>query len=481
MLLPKTILSNLLYNSEYFGIVWPHLNNEYFDRENRTVYNIMRKYYDEHKKVPSKNALVINLESMTKISQDEFDRSKNLINGLETTPEDLIWLVGETEKFCRDKAIFNATSRAIEIQENAALPRDEQDKRLPDLGVIPELLQSAISISFDTSVGHDFFEDFETRWELYRQKSMKIPFGIRILDMITKGGVERRTLNLIMAGVNVGKSLGLCHLAATYLTQGKNVLYISMEMAEHMVAKRIDANLLDVSMDDIDDGIVTYSTYKSKMENLSKKGLGKLIIKQFPTGGASVNHIESLLNELWTKRQWKPDVIIVDYLGIMASSRIKQYSENSYTLVKAIAEELRGLAIIHNVAIWSAAQTTRGAWDASDVNMSDIAESAGLAATADFMLAVLETPDLAEMSQQLFKQIKSRYGDKNRNSKFPMIVEKDKQRWLQCEDTTTDPKTVEQASREMQKQANENASSRKKMTDFMNDVEKTSESVDWGL
>lgn len=477
MLLPKTILSNVLYNSEYFRIVWPHLYHEYFERQDRTVFNIIKRYYDEHKAVPSKNALIISLEAMTQISQDEFDRSKDLITGLETTPEDLEWLVKETEKFCRDKAIYNATSRAIEIQENAALPRDEQDKKMPDLGVIPDLLQSAISITFDTSVGHDFFEDYETRWEMYREKAMKVPFGIRILDLITKGGVERRTLNLIMAGVNVGKSLGLCHLAANYLVQGRNVLYVSMEMAEHMVAKRIDANLLDVSMDDIDEGVITYSSYKSRMENLSKKGLGKLIIKQFPTGGASVNHIDALLNELWTKRQWKPDVIIVDYLGIMASSRMKVFSENSYTLVKAIAEELRGLAITHNVVVWSAAQTTRAGWDSSDINMSDIAESAGLAATADFILAVMETPDLAELQQQLFKQIKSRYGDKNRNNKFTMIVDKDKQRWMQCEDTGTDQKTVEQASREMQAQANENATSRKKMQDFMND----STTVDWGI
>lgn len=474
MLLPKTILSNILYNGEYFSVVWPHLRNDYFSRQERTVFNLIKKYHDEHKSIPSKNALMINLESMTKISQDEFDNAKELINGLETTPEDFAWLVGETEKYCRDKAIYNATSRAIEIQENAALPLDEQDKRLPDLGAIPEILQNAISISFDTTVGHDFFEDYESRWEMYRERTMKIPFGIRILDMITKQGVERRTLNLLLAGVNVGKSLGLCHLAATYLSQGRNVLYVSMEMAEHMVAKRIDANLLDVSMDDIDDGVITYSTYKSKMENLSKKGLGKLIIKQFPTGGASVNHINALLNELWTKRQWKPDIIIVDYLGIMASSRIKVYSENSYTLVKAIAEELRGLAIEHNVVVWSAAQTTRGGWDSSDINMSDIAESAGLAATADFILAVMETPDLAELGQQLFKQIKSRYGDKNRNNKFTMLVEKDKQRWLQCEDTGTDPKTVEQASREMQAQANENATQRKKMQDFMN-----AEDVEW--
>ncbi|AIA65050.1 putative DNA primase-helicase subunit [Cronobacter phage S13] len=474
MLLPKTILSNVLYNSEYFSVVWPHLRNDYFSRQERTVFNLIKKYHDEHKSIPSKNALMINLESMTKISQDEFDSARDLINGLETTPEDLAWLVGETEKYCRDKAIYNATSRAIEIQENAALPLDEQDKRIPDLGAIPEILQSAISISFDTTVGHDFFEDYESRWEMYREKTMKIPFGIRILDMITKQGVERRTLNLLMAGVNVGKSLGLCHLAATYLAQGRNVLYVSMEMAEHMVAKRIDANLLDVSMDDIDDGVITYSSYKARMENLSKKGLGKLIIKQFPTGGASVNHINALLNELWTKRQWKPDIIIVDYLGIMASSRIKVYSENSYTLVKAIAEELRGLAIEHNVVVWSAAQTTRAGWDSSDINMSDIAESAGLAATADFILAMMETPDLAELGQQLFKQIKSRYGDKNRNNKFTMLVEKDKQRWLQCEDTGTDPKTVEQASREMQVQANENATQRKKMQDFMN-----ADEVEW--
>lgn len=479
MLLPKTILSNVLYNSEYFRIVWPHLSNEYFNNQDRTVFNIISKYYDEYKSIPSKNALLITLESITKISQDEFDNAQDLIKNLETTPEDLSWLVQETEKYCRDKAIYNATSRAIEIQENAALPLDEQDKKLPAVGVIPELLQKAIGITFDTTVGHDFFEDYEARWEMYREKLMKIPFGIKILDMITKGGVEKRTLNLLMAGVNVGKSLGLCHLAAAYMQQGKNVLYISMEMAEHMVAKRIDANLLDVSMDDIDEGIITYSSYKSKMEGLKSKGLGKLVIKQFPTGGASVNHFNTLLNELWTKRQWKPDVIIVDYLGIMSSSRIKVYSENSYTLVKAIAEELRGLAIEHNVPVWSAAQTNRNGWESSDVSMSDIAESAGLAATADFILAVMETPDLAEMGQQSFKQIKSRYGDKNRNNKFTMIVEKDKQRWMQCEDTTTDPNTVEKASRAMQAQANENASSRKKMLDFANDSE--TNDVDWGI
>lgn len=478
MLLPKTILSNVLYNDAYFRIVWPHLRSEYFINQERTVFNIITRYQEEHKSIPSKNAMIINLESMTKISQDEFDRAKDLINSLETTPEDLSWLVQETEKYCKDKAIYNATSRAIEIQENAFLPRDEQDKRLPDVGAIPELLQKAISISFDTAVGHDFFEDYEARWMSYREKLAKIPFGIKILDMITKGGVEKKTLNLIMAGVNVGKSLGLCQLAASYMTQGKNVLYVSMEMSQEMVAKRIDANLLDVSMDDIDDGVITYSTYKSRIEALNNKGLGKLIVKQFPTGGASVNHINALLNELWTKKQWKPDVIIVDYLGIMASSRIKVYSENSYTLVKAIAEELRGLAIEHDVPVWSAAQTNRNGWESSDISMADIAESAGLAATADFILAVMETPDLAELGQQLFKQIKSRYGDKNKFNKFTMIVEKDKQRWLQTEDTTTDPKTVEQASRAMQAEANENASGRRKMQEFMN---AGSSDVDWGL
>ncbi|QHJ78882.1 MAG: hypothetical protein [Caudoviricetes sp.] len=479
MLLPKTILSNILYNQEYFQVVWPHLDPSYFERQDKTVLTLIKKYFEKHKTLPSRNALLISLEEMTKISQDEFDRSEALIKGLETTPEDLCWLVDQTERYCRDKAIYNATSRAIEIQENAALPLDEQDKKIPDVGIIPELLQDAISISFDTSVGHDFFENFEDRWLMYREKTMKIPFGIRILDLITKNGVERRTLNLIMAGVNVGKSLGLCHLAATYLTQGRNVLYVSMEMAEHVVAKRIEANLMDVSMDDLDDGVIQYNTYKSKMENLKAKGMGRLIIKQFPTGGASTNHINALLTELWTKLQWKPDIIIVDYLGIMASSRIKIFSENSYTLVKAIAEELRGLAIEHNVVVWSAAQTNRNGWESADVGMADIAESAGLAATADFILAVMEPPELAELGQQRFKQIKSRYGDKNRNSSFLMVVEKDKQRWLQTEDTGTDRKTMEQASRETVIQANENATARSKMKNFMSDDDKV-ESVDWG-
>lgn len=469
MLLPKVILSNLLYNSEYFSKVWPYMNTDYFDRENKTVIKLITDYHNEHKGIPTKNALIIKLESLRHISQDEFDKSKDLISKLETTPDDFSWLISETEKYCKDKAIYNATSLAIEIQENASLPLNEQNKKLPAVGAIPDILQRAIALSFDTTVGHDFMEDYEERWRLYKEKSMKIPFGIKILDMITKGGVEKKTLNLLLAGVNVGKSLGLCQLASSYLQQGKNVLYISMEMAEHNVAKRIDANLIDVSMDDIDDGIITYSTYKARMEGLSKKGLGTLKIKQFPTGAASVDNFRALLNELKLKKGWKPDIIIVDYLGIMASSRIKIYSENSYTLVKAIAEELRGLAIEEDVVVWSAAQTTRGGWDSSDVNMSDIAESAGLAATADFILALMETPELAELGQQLFKQIKSRYGDKNKYNKFNMLVDKGKQRWKQIEDTTTDPKTLDQAARQSKIEANQNATARSKMGTFMND------------
>lgn len=448
----------MLFNEEYFRIAWPHLKPEYFNRgSERIVYSIFKKYVDEYDGLPTQNALLIELDKKQSISQGDYDQTVEDINNFVNAPEDLRWLVDTTEKYCKDKALYNAVSRAAEIQENAALPMENQNSKLPDVGIIPDMLRDALAICFDTSVGHDYFEDYEERWELYTKKTAKIPFSIKIMNTITKGGVERKTLNLIMAGVNVGKSLTMCSLAADYLSQGYNVLYISMEMAEEVVSKRIDANLMNISMDDFD--TLTGGSYKSKIKAIADRNkTGKLVIKQFPTGGANVNHFNALMEELKTKKGWIPDVVMVDYLGICSSARIRTFSENSYALVKAIAEELRGFAVRWDVAVWSGAQTNRAGWGSSDVEMGDIAESAGLAATADFILALMETEELAQMQQYLAKQIKSRYGDKSKWGKFNVGVDKGKQRIYELDENgQAAPKPVEQATREMGAQANANA------------------------
>lgn len=375
----KTIFSQLIYNGAFFTNVWPHLKTDYFiEEEEKLVYKLIKKHVDEYSNIPTPTALNIALDK-ERGNQTVYEGAKTLLDSLANTPEDLEWLMAETEKFIRDRAMYIAMSKALEIQANAQLPKDKQNKKLPAEGAIPEIMQEALSITFNSDVGHDWFNDFEKRFLLYQTKANKIPFKLPILNKITKGGAERKTLNVLLAGVNVGKSLGLCSLAADYMECGYNVLYISMEMAEHVVAKRIDANLLDISLDELDSGNVTFAEYSARMKRVKNKKIGdkpvgRLMVKQFPTGGANSNHFEALMNELRLKKQFKPDVVIVDYLGICASSRLRVYSENSYTLVKAIAEELRGFFVKWDVIGWTAAQTTRAGWDASDLNMSDTAE-----------------------------------------------------------------------------------------------------------
>lgn len=428
------ILGQLISNQEYFGRVWPYLKDDYFDKgPARTLYNSIKKHVDTYNGVPSTVALDLVI-SNSNLPETEFKGVKTLLDSLKIEKESTDWLIPETEKYVKTVAMHNATSRIIQIQVNADKPLSQRDKKLPDVGAIPDIMRDALSVCFDSSVGHNWMDDYETRWLSYQNKTRKIPFKLNILNRITKGGVEIGTLNIILAGVNVGKSLGLCSMAADYLQMGKNVLYISMEMAEEVCAKRIDANLLDVSMDDIDDGHVSYAEYKSKMERWRKSNcLGSLYIKQYPIGSANALTFKALLNELKLKKGFKPDVIFVDYLGICASSRIKVFSENSYTLVKAIAEELRALAVEEGIPLWTAAQTTRGGWDNSDITMGDIAESAGLAATADFIIAAIETEELAQQGIQLLKQIKSRYGDKNINNKINIGVKKGNQRWYETD------------------------------------------------
>lgn len=423
----------MLFNNTYFISAYPYLKDEYFDKgPYREIFTLIQKHVNEYNTIPTLTALNIALDKKS-IDQNTHDGVKEVLGRLTSKPEDHSWLMKETESYCKDQAMYNALSRAIEIQENASKPFEERNKRLPDVGAIEDLMKEALSISFDGSVGHDWFEDYERRYMLYQSKANKVPFISHILNKITKGGAEIGTLNVIMAGVNVGKSLGLCSLAADYLQSGKNVVYFSMEMAEHVVAKRIDANLLDVTLDEIDDGQISFAEYKAKMEKLKSGNMGRLIIKQYPTSGANANHFNAFLNELKLKKNFKADVVIVDYLGICASTRLGGGTENSYSFVKAIAEELRGLAVQHQVVLWTGAQTTRSAWDSTDIDMADVAESAGLPATADFMLAVMETEELAHMGLQLFKQIKSRYGDKNYYNKFKMGVKKGNQRWYDVE------------------------------------------------
>lgn len=426
------ILGQLISNNDYFGKVWPYLNSDYFDKgPPRIIYKSIKHHVDNYNGIPSKVALELAL-SNANLNEVDFKGTTTLLSNLKTDKESLDWLIPETEKYIKNVAMYNATMQIVNIQTNAEKPLDKRDKKLPDVGAIPDIMKNALSVCFDTSVGHNWMSDYESRWLSYQNKSRKIPFKLNILNRITKQGVEIGTLNILLAGVNVGKSLGLCSLAADYLQIGKNVLYISMEMAEEVVAKRIDANLLDVTMDDIDDGRISYPEYKSKMERWRKSSvLGQLYIKQYPIGGAHSLSFKALLNELKLKKGFIPDVIVIDYLGICGSSRIKVFSENSYTLVKAIAEELRALAVEEEVPIWTAAQTTRAGWDSSDISMGDIAESAGLSHTADFILAVIETEELAQQGVQLMKQIKSRYGDKMINNKFNLFVKKGNQRWYE--------------------------------------------------
>lgn len=431
----ETILAQLLGNRDYFTRVWPYMDASYFDQgPAKTLFKTIKAHVNEYNSVPTKNALDIALDNAN-ISESEYTGTKSLLKDLNAAPEDFDWLVKETEKYVQKAAMYNATSKIIEIQTNADLSPEQQNKKLPGIGAIPDIMRSALSICFDSALGHDWMDDYESRYQSYLNKSKKVPFLLNILNKITKGGVEYGTENVLLAGTNVGKSLGLCSLAADYLKQGYDVLYISMEMAEEVCAKRIDANLLDVSLDDIDDGHLTWPEYKAKMENWRKKGtLGRLKVKQYPTGGAHADTFRALLNEYKLKQGFVPQIVIVDYLAICASSRIKTFSENSYGLIKAVAEELRGFAVEKGIVLWTAAQTTRGGSVSAEIDMTDIAESFGIAHTADFMLGVVETEEFAQMGLQMFKQLKSRYGDKNYYNKFKMGVKKGNQRWVEVED-----------------------------------------------
>lgn len=417
--LEKIILHNLFKNETYSRKITPFLKREYFhERSVRFVFETIHDFIIKYNNLPTKEALYIILDKNKSITHDEMKQISNIIEDISNSKEssDIDWLVSETEGFCRDKAIYNAIMESIQIIDG----KSQQSQ-----GAIPDILSKALAVSFDVHIGHDYIEDYEKRYEFYHTVEKKVPFDLDFFNQITNGGTPSKTLNIVMAGTGVGKSLFLCHHAANCLKQNANVLYITCEMAEERIAERIDANLLDITLDNLKE--LPKTVYEKRMQNLGSGVKGKLIIKEYPTATANVNHFRFLLDELWLKRKFKPDVIFIDYLNICASARLKNGNNiNSYTYIKSIAEELRGLAVEYNVPLFSATQTTRSGYSNTDVGLEDTSESFGLPATADFMFALISTEELAEQNQIMVKQLKNRYNDTAVNRKFLLGINRAK-------------------------------------------------------
>ena len=416
----QLILSNLVQNDQYMRKVLPFLKEEYFaDRVERKIFTLISDFVSKYNKPPNKDALSICVDESSGLNESEYKDAVSLIRDITSSideSQDDQWLVDTTEKFCKDKSIYNAILESISIIDGKS---DYSKNHLPNL------LQDALSVSFDVSIGHDYIEDSDTRYDFYHKKEARIPFDLDFFNKITNNGTPTKTLNIILAGTGVGKSLFMCHHASNCITQGKNVLYITCEMAEERIAERIDANLMNITMDDLRD--LPKEMYDKKVDSVASGVSGKLIIKEYPTATANVNHFRSLLEELKMKKKFIPDIIFVDYLNICAAARFKNAANvNSYMYVKAIAEELRGLAVEFNVPIFSATQTNRSGFANTDVGLEDTSESFGLPATADFMFAVITSDELDSMNQVLVKQLKNRYNDTAVNKKFVVGINRAK-------------------------------------------------------
>jgi len=424
------VLRNLLYNEEYLRKVVPFIKSDYFEDTNqKVVFEEILKFVEEYNQPATKEILNIELEKRSDINDNTFNEITKFISYLEDEPTEYSWLVDTTEKWCRDRAIYLALMESIHIADG----KDEKKNR----DSIPSILSDALAVSFDTHIGHDYLLDYEQRYETYHRKEEKISFDLEYLNKITKGGLPNKTLNIALAGTGVGKSLFMCHVASSVLLQGKNVLYITLEMAEERIAERIDANLLNVNIQEIVD--LPKVMFESKVNNLAKKTQGTLIIKEYPTASAHAGHFRSLLNELALKKSFRPDIIFIDYLNICASSRYRGNSTvNSYSYIKAIAEELRGLAVEANVPIVSATQTTRSGYGSSDVELTDTSESFGLPATADLMFALISTEELESLGQILVKQLKNRYNDLSIYKRFVVGIDRAKMRLYDCEQNAQD-------------------------------------------
>jgi len=421
----RTTLSNLVYNENYTRKVLPFLKSEYFsDRQERIVFEEISKFVEKFNNRPTKQALSIELDKRKDLNDDEFKKVLEVVETLSDAEVDLNWLVETTEKFCKEKAVYNAVLESIKIIDG----KDKQKK----IDAIPDVLSDALAVAFDQHIGHDYVDDGEDRYEFYHKKEEKIEFDLDYFNKITKGGLPQKTLNVALAGTGVGKSLFMCHFASTLLMQGKNVLYITLEMAEEKIAERIDANLMNVTMDELRQ--LPKKMFEDRLTKIQSKTNGKLIIKEYPTASAHAGHFRALIKELALKRSFKPDIIFVDYLNICASSRFKGNANvGSYFYIKAIAEELRGLAVENNLPIVSATQTTRGGYSNSDIGMEDTSESFALPATADFMFALISTEELEKLNQIMVKQLKNRYNDPNMNKRFVIGVDRGKMKLYDCE------------------------------------------------
>ena len=425
MRIEEQILSNLIHNEEYCRKVIPFINHSYFsDFKEKMIIEEITAFFNKYNKPISSDVLKIELSNRSDITDKQLSDVIANVGALPTEEANQDWLVEHTEKFCKDKAVYNAILESIRIIDG------KDDKRTQE--AIPNILSEALAVSFDNHVGHDYLDDAQDRFDFYHRVEEKLEFDLDLFNKITKGGFSKKTLNVILAGTGVGKSLFMCHVAASTLMQGKNVLYITMEMAEERIAERIDANLLNLSMDELK--VVDRKVFNTRLDKIAKKTQGKLIVKEYPTAGAHSGHFRALLEELKIKKDFMPDLIVIDYLNICASARLKMGANvNSYTYVKTIAEELRGLAVEYNVPMLSATQTTRGGFDNTDVGLQDTSESFGLPATVDFMCALISTEELEEMNQLMVKQLKNRYNDPSYFKRFVIGVDRSKMKLYNVE------------------------------------------------
>ena len=419
----KTILSHLVYNEKYTRKVIAFLKDDYFhSQDQKTVFEIIQQYFQKFNSVPTKEVIKIELDGKT-LNQTLFSQCITVVDDLNVEDTELDWLVTRTEKFCQDKAIYNAIMESISIIDG----NGKQDK-----GALPKILQDALGVSFDSHIGHDFIADANDRYEFYHHKEEKIPFNLEFMNKITQGGLARKTLNVIMASTGGGKSLFMCHCAATNMMDGKNVLYITLEMSEQRIAERIDANLMNVPISDL--SLLPKDTYVEKLAKIKSKTTGKLIVKEYPTAAGNANHFRHLLNELKIKKNFVADVIYIDYINICASSRVRMGgSINTYQIVKSIAEELRGLATEFDVPIITATQVNRGGMGSSDIELTDTSESVGLPQTADLMFALISTEELEQLGQVMVKQLKNRYNDPSVFRRFVLGIDRARMRLYDVE------------------------------------------------
>ena len=454
----RTALKHLIHTEQYARKVLPFLKEEYFsDRLEKLVFREIALFYEKYNSQPTNETLAIELNARKDINDSEFQNITSTIATFQKEEINLDWLIQTTEKFCKDRAIHNAIMDGIQILDG------KDKKHTPEF--LPELLSNALSVSFDEKIGHDYIPESTERYDFYHKKEERVEFDLDFMNRITRGGVPTKTLNIALAGTGVGKTLFMCHLAAANLVQGKNVLYITLEMAEERIAERIDSNLLNVAMSDLPE--LPKLMYQDKIKRLEEKTKGKLIIKEYPTASAHAGHFKVLLNELAIKKSFKPDVIYIDYLNLCVSSRLKAGSSaNSYTIVKSIAEELRGLAVEFDLPIFSATQTTRTGYASTDIGLEDTSESFGLPATADFMFAIISSEELEKKNQFLVKQLKNRYNDPTINRKFMLGVDRSKMRIYDVEQNAQEDIVDANQQDEPEKSVFDNSETAKRLNKF---------------